>query len=300
MMENYLQYLIDELNKVPMTKGVVQQIELLKERSGAEYVDSAEAILALAEQLDFDIVRVSKIYIYDYLKQMQYFLQYGTYGHKDYEEVRAQVYDNEKTMMEVYYPGLLLSYVYTTILWAKIECCSRLFVPNIPKNAKGVEIGFGEGYYLWKILRERPDLKIEGYDVSDSAIKFSQNVMKKAGIEESQYALFKGDVLKGIEVEDSEYEFAIAAELIEHVPNPDKVLKEIYRITKSGGILFLTTVIDSNHMDHITNFKSISEIKSMIEESGFEVINEKQYTMQDDFPKTQDISKGIVIIARKA
>jgi len=298
-MKERLKYLEDELVKLPMTAGFIEQIKVLEQRYGKEYTKSAEDILELAQQLDFDIVRVSRIYIYDYLKQMQYFLNSGSYGHKDYEKIRQEVYDNEETMMLTYYPGLLLSYVYTTILYTKLHWCNKVFIPNLVKNAKGVEIGFGEGFYLWEVLRKRKDVTIDGFDISQYAIQFAETLLQKGNIPKEQYHVSYGNVLEGIEVEDGTYDFAIAAELIEHVPNPEGVLHECARIVKSEGILFLTTVIDSNHMDHITNFESIDQIEQLLQKEGFSTIEKREYSMKDDFSNSQDISKGIVFISRK-
>ena len=298
-MKKRLECLESELVRLPMTSGFIEQIKLLVQRYGREYEENAEAILELAEKLDLDITRVSRIYIYDYLKQMQYFLSHDSYGHKDYEKIKAEVYDDEATMINTYYPGLLLSYVYTTILYEKLNYCNKFFIPALQQNAKGIEIGFGEGFYLWEILRKRKDVFIDGVDISKYAIQFAENLLKRGKISEDHYSLSYGNVLEGIDALDSTYDFAVAAELIEHVPQPDKVLHEIARLVKPDGMLFLTTVIDSNHMDHVTNFESMDQIEQMIQKEGFCTIEKGQYIMKDDFPKTADKSKGIVIISKK-
>lgn len=299
LMGKRLEHIEADLSRMPMTAGFTEQIRLLIHRYGEEYEKNAEDILELAVKLDFDIMRVSRIYIYDYLKQMQYFLRHDSYGHKDYEKIKAEVYDDEATMMNTYYPGLLLSYVYTTILYEKLNFCNKFFLPALQQNAKGIEIGFGEGFYLWELLRKRGDVSVDGVDISKYAIRFADNLLKKGGILESRYQLAYGNVLEGIDAADDAYDFAIAAELIEHVPHPQDVLHEIARLVKPGGMLFLTTVIDSNHMDHVTNFDSIDQIEQIIKREGFCTVEKSQYVMKDDFPKTEDRSRGIVFISRK-
>lgn len=108
-----------ELKKIPMTGGFVEQIELLEQRYGDEYIEVAESILSLFQSLGLDAVKTSRKYIYDYLKQLDYFIKHQDYGHDDFNEIRGQIYDNEKTMLETYMPGLLISYAYTTILYEK-------------------------------------------------------------------------------------------------------------------------------------------------------------------------------------
>ena len=44
-----------------------------------------------------------------------------------------------------------------------------------------------------------------------------------------------------IPVQDTSYDGVILAEVLEHVPHPDKVLREAHRVLKKGGYLLLTT-----------------------------------------------------------
>lgn len=292
-----------ELKKIPMTEGFVQQIDILIQRYGDEYIEVAEGILTLFEELDLDAVKTSRKYIYDYLKQLDYFVKNKDYGHADFNEVRGKIYDNEKMMLETYMPGLLLSYAYTTILYEKNHLFLTEFLKRVGElqasKCMGVEVGFGEGFYLWETLKRYPEAKMFGFDISPYAIQFAANMLQTANIPTHSYELRYGNVFEGIEIADKAMDFAILAEVIEHIPNPEVGIKEITRILKKDGILYLTTVIDSNHMDHISNFTSSDVVESMLKENQMSIEARKIYRIREDFPNSKDISVGLAYVARK-
>ena len=288
-----------ELKKIPMTGGFVEQIDLLKQRYGNEYIEVAESILLLFEQLDLDAVKTSRKYIYDYLKQLDYFIKHQDYGHDDFNNVREKIYDNEKTMLETYMPGLLISYAYTTILYEKMHLFINEFLPLLQSKSKGIEIGFGEGFYLWQILKKYSEITISGFDISPYAIQFASHMLEVAGISTNRYDLRYGNIFEGIDYPSETADFAVLAEVIEHIPNPSLGIREIVRTLKKDGILYITTVINSNHMDHISNFDSPAEVENMIRQENMEIIAKKIYHMTDDFSESKDVSIGLAYVAKK-
>lgn len=288
-----------ELKKIPMTEGFVEQIELLKQRYGNEYIEVAESILLLFEQLELDAVKTSRKYIYDYLKQLDYFIKHQDYGHDDFNAIRRKIYDNEKTMLETYMPGLLISYAYTTILYEKTHLFINEFLPLLHNKFKGIEIGFGEGFYLWQILKKHSEITVSGFDISPYAIQFASHMLEVAGIFTNRYDLRYGNIFEGIDYPSGAADFAVLAEVIEHIPNPSLGIREIVRTLKVDGILYLTTVINSNHMDHISNFESPTEVENMIRQENMEIMAKKIYHMTDDFSKSKDVSIGLAYVAKK-
>lgn len=289
----------EKLKKDPMTAGFVEQIKLLQQRYGKEYVEVAESILSLFEQLGLDAVKIGRKYIYDYLKQLDYFLKYQDYGHDDFEKIRGNIYDNEKVMLETYMPGLLISYAYTTILYEKNHLFLNEFLPRLKYKNNGIEVGFGEGFYLWEILKNHTQITISGFDISPYAIYFASRLLEIAGVPAHQYKLSYGNIFEGIDQPGETMDFAILAEVIEHIPEPQIGIQEIRRILKKEGLLYLTTVINSNHMDHISNFESPEFVESMLKKEGLEIVSKKIYHMTEDFPDSKDLSIGLAFVAQK-
>lgn len=294
-----LKDLLEKLKNMPLTVGLAEQIEILQSRYGTEYENVAEGILQLFEELNLDVIKIGRKYILDYLKQLNYFIENKSYGHSDFNKIRKEIYDNKEIMLETYMPGLLLSYAYTTILYEKNHLFVTEFLTKLNENMVGLEVGFGEGFYLWEIYRHFPQIRMYGYDVSIYAIQFAMRVLEVERVSKERYLLQYGDVLVGLQQVDETIDFGILAEVIEHIPNPEVGIREVVRILKRGGLLYLTTVLNSNHMDHISNFESPSEVEKMLEQEGVRIVAKKIYNMKDDFPQSMDISVGLAYVVKK-
>ena len=70
------------------------------------------------------------------------------------------------------------------------------------------------------------------------------------------------------------YDVVIAEELLEHVPDPEAVLREAWRILKPGGMLYITTPLGNNcnSQTHV-RFFSVNSLYSILILQKFEVEN---------------------------
>jgi len=77
-------------------------------------------------------------------------------------------------------------------------------------------------------------LKEQGYDVS--ALDIDPSACKHAEVE-----VTRCDVMSGLPHEDGTFDMLTALELIEHMEDPFKAVREFHRVLKPGGLLLLTT-----------------------------------------------------------
>lgn len=300
-MTKYIKFheLQQQLKTNPMTIGISAQMDMLQERYGEEYLSVSESLLKLLEDLGYNTFEQAKHYMVDYIKGMMKFLQKGSYSNGTYEEIQEAVYDNEEKMLNIYLPGLILAHAVTILVYTKCHLFFNEFLNKLKPGAAGVDVGFGEGFYLLEILENIKDSKCYGFDISAHSLKFAPKLFKQAGIDEKRYSLSIGDIRKKLPLDDNSMDFAVIAEVIEHITNPEDALSELARVLKKDGLLFLSTVKDSNHMDHITNFPSSEYVEEMIEKTGFKVIAKSIQRNQDDFPDSKDISVGLAYVCRK-
>ncbi len=90
-----------------------------------------------------------------------------------------------------------------------------------------LDIGCGRGFLLDRLV-DRGVSGLVGVDVF-------------AEVEGAGWTYVAGDVTVGLPAGDASFEVVIAGEIIEHVPNPDLLLREIRRVLVPGGALVIST-----------------------------------------------------------
>lgn len=92
-----------------------------------------------------------------------------------------------------------------------------------------IDIGCGEGITLKKLIKKFPDKNIRGIDYSRENV----GICKKHGLPVKYGSVYD------LKIEDNSVDCVIFLEVIEHLNNPRKALKEIHRILKKNGLLIL-------------------------------------------------------------
>lgn len=129
--------------------------------------------------------------------------------------------DNKFIGVKLKEASLDIFYVRKSIFEALKECCRDA-------HGKLLDIGCGKMPYRQYILSNSLVKEYIGLDI-EGALIYDQSV--------------KPDYTwNGVDMpfENSQFEYAIATEVLEHCPRPDVVLKETWRVLKPGGVLFFT------------------------------------------------------------
>lgn len=90
-----------------------------------------------------------------------------------------------------------------------------------------LDLGCGTGVLQTEFEKKFPNMLAYGIDVSKDAIKYA----KMRGIKRA--ALFNGITFP---FKTNTFDIVTAIDVLEHVPNDEKAIKEIYRVLKPGGI----------------------------------------------------------------
>ena len=290
---------IDRINGSALLKGSAVNMDVLHRKYGDVYLQFAEEILDATEKLGFNANAVFERYILEYIRDLIRFQKQGTYANGTFDEIRKKIYDNDKLMGQTYLPGLFIAYGFTTLLHEKYRLFERSFLPHIKPEMRGVEIGFGDGFFLWRLLKKVPGIAVHGLDISKSAIEFATNLLKVEGFSAKDFTLGLGNIGEPVPIADSSQEWCILTEVIEHVADRFFTMNEISRFMKPGGLLFLTTVKDSNHMDHIWNPTSTDEVAELIKSYGFTIENSLVYVVKEEIEGLNDDAIGLGFVARK-
>lgn len=162
---------------------------------------------------------------------------------------------------------------------------------DVKDSDRVLDCGCGDGFYL-HLISKISNCELYGLDVDPNALESA-----KRNLAGRKITLIQGDVTS-IPFDDNFFDKIVLSEVLEHIPDDAKALKEIKRVLKPGGIA-LITVPNRNYpflwdpinksMEffvgrHIKDgfwsgiwhqhlrLYTIEDIKALVEKTGFELV----------------------------
>lgn len=282
------------------TPLLARQVEQNIARHGEAFWAEAERLLALAEHLPGAPLAALLDYTVAYLKAQAAFLETDEYSHADFDVVRREVYDNPDVMERFYLLGLLLTHAFWPIHFDIHTFFRREFLPQVPAVGVGAEIGYGHGLYLLEVLTAHPQATTVSFDISRYSQDFAGRLLRAGGIAPCRFDLRLGDVRQPLPLGTRHCEWMICAEVLEHIPDPALALREISRCLAPGGPLFVTTVVDSNALDHLYRFRDVDEVYALLAECGFGLAARRTFAVREYDARTRDPSVDVALVCMRA
>ena len=141
---------------------------------------------------------------------------------------------------------------------------------NINVRMRELDAGCGLGYFLLRMQSSGAEL--HGIDVSPESVTFvKQHITEHAKV---------GDV-ENIPYPDNTFDKVLFCEVIEHVEDDEKVLREIRRVLKPGGRVVITT-------PSLKGFRAHSKLKQLGHHHGGEYHYRDGYMPEDLEKKLTD------------
>jgi 2-polyprenyl-3-methyl-5-hydroxy-6-metoxy-1,4-benzoquinol methylase len=186
----------------------------------------------------------------------------GHYRYSSFDEVRAAVYDNPEVMDRRYLNGLFLSQAF----WVNHSKIHTYYVEefcegNAPEG-RVLEVPSGTGIYIAEFARRNPGWSAFAMDLSESSVAFSREIARLDGgteVRVSRQDIFELPT-------DARYDRIICGELLEHLEDPEALLRKLAELTPPDGKLFVTTAIWAASIDHIYLYSSTAEARAMLEQ----------------------------------
>ena len=174
---------------------------------------------------------------------------------------------------------------------------------DISKGDSILDIGCGGGVNVERFLKMTEN-KVFGLDYSELAVERSSELNRLA-IEEGRCKIIQGSV-SDLPFDDNFFDIVTAFETVYFWPDFLNDLKEIYRVLKDDGIIFIANEALPNEYDnrqkHIIelldmNIYSQYELEDSLQKSGFKNILSHVKESKDSF--TGDDADWICVIAQK-
>lgn len=105
----------------------------------------------------------------------------------------------------------------------------------IPDSARILDVGCGSGEICSRLANLYPHANITGVDLIDSHLHYARKHFSDA----SPYLQFQSDDAMNLSFANSEFDLCVNRHMLQSVPNAKRVLEEMVRVTRPGGIIHL-------------------------------------------------------------
>ncbi|HUV42939.1 MAG TPA: class I SAM-dependent methyltransferase [Patescibacteria group bacterium] len=170
-----------------------------------------------------------------------------------------------------------------------------------PKPNNILDLGTADGLMLSQIKDHFPKSNCLGIEYSQELIKTNQDKRIK---------IIQGNVLK-LPFQKPQFEVIIAAAIIEHLNQPQKLIRESQRVLKKNGILILTTpdpfwektATLVGHLKKESHYSTLDlrELTKILKKQGFQILEKKKFMFSPiGFPREEAIEKILRLFSLNA
>jgi ubiquinone/menaquinone biosynthesis C-methylase UbiE len=257
------------LRRKPMHRKFLQ--ETLKELTEVERAE-AEHYISFLRKEGATINNLAESYVTlvaDMFREEMHFKDTGRYRCSSYEEAASAIYHNSEYMRK-YMIGLALS----SFWWVNHVKMRRFFCKHVAGKTGNIyrEIGPGHGLYFLDAMRKANFNTYEGVDISATSVSLTERI-----INSGYFGNFPKAHIRQADFISADFpqpaDALVMGEVLEHVENPERLLRCAHAVTKDSAFVFLTTCFNSPAVDHIYNPGSLGVLEELICKSGFKIID---------------------------
>lgn len=147
-----------------------------------------------------------------------------------------------------------------------------------PKKGRFLDVGAATGFLV--LEANKKGWQAEGVEISKWAADYAKKTLK--------VKMFQGDMFRA-KFENESFDAVTMLDILEHLESPIKELKEVHRILKKGGVIYIETInfdhfitkhlIGRNYKHLVPAFHLIyfgrKQLRQFLEKSGFKILKEE-------------------------
>jgi 2-polyprenyl-3-methyl-5-hydroxy-6-metoxy-1,4-benzoquinol methylase len=203
-------------------------------------------------------------------KSQQQYEKNGRYTPEPMPELVSEVYKQEGYMVPYMWAAILI-YPFWPSMINHIALYRDDFLKALPPNAKLLELASGHGVMGLLAAETRPDIQVNGFDISPPAVAVSNRLRAVSGSQDRVTFEVKNALKLELGESGGTYQGIIAAMLAEHLQDPRLLFEVIAHHLADDGLVFFSTALESAQRDHTYEFHRESEPLKMAEEVGLRV-----------------------------
>lgn len=166
-------------------------------------------------------------------------------------------YDQPRAFTSMHLDALLLGFARR-----RLERTLAQVMTGAPRAATLLEVGSGSGRLSGLLADALPSSHLTLVDRSVAAVRFATGYHSARGTG-GRVRCLRGD-LAAIPVSDAAFDVVVAAEVLEHAPEPAACVRELMRALRPGGLLVLSVPIDLNIAMHSTAFSDEAALRDFL------------------------------------
>jgi SAM-dependent methyltransferase len=203
-------------------------------------------------------------------KAQQLYERAGSYTPEAMPDIMSGVYEHEGYMVPYMWAAILI-YPFWPSMVSHIAMFRDEFVRRLPRNATVLELAAGHGVLSLLAAEERPDIQIEGVDISSPAVAVANRLLAVSG-HAGRVRFAVKDALKTDNPDgDGKCQGIMSAMLAEHLSDPKPLFETISHRISRDGLVFFSTAIESPQRDHVFEYNQESQPLQMAESAGLRV-----------------------------
>ena len=203
-------------------------------------------------------------------KSQQLYEKNGQYTTEKMPDLIAEVYDDEGYMVPYMWAAILI-YPFWPSMVSHIALYRNDFLKSVRPGAKVLELASGHGVMSLLAAETRPDIHLEGFDISAPAVAVANRLLGVSGHTQRVTFAVKDALNLNLTDKPGTYQGIIAAMLAEHLEDPRPLFKVMAHHLADDGIALFSTALQSAQRDHVFEFNWESEPVKMAEEVGLRV-----------------------------
>jgi SAM-dependent methyltransferase len=184
--------------------------------------------------------------------------------HLPFDEARAGIYDQS------FYPVVThFTFALQPSAVARLKFIREVVKEIDLEQASVADLGCGSGVILCDVLALKPQWRGHGFDISEAAVNYARRLAAHKKID-GRADFRAGDIARLPYATDS-LDLVIASEVIEHLPEPERVIAEVARVLKPGGKLILTMPLESHTPAHVHALSGPEDLHALCAKASLRV-----------------------------
>jgi cyclopropane fatty-acyl-phospholipid synthase-like methyltransferase len=117
---------------------------------------------------------------------------------------------------------------------------------KLQQDSDVLDVGCGRGHAMIRLAQTYPNSRFFGFDFSEEAIAAARAEVVTLGLANIHFQVKDAATL----AEENQYDLIFTFDAVHDQARPDRVLGNIHRALKPGGIYFMQDIAGSSHVHH--------------------------------------------------